>query len=70
MDRRHGSALAEEAQMKYQIKLVPDNAPNDDGEWVDVPVRPPNGMKFAEYANLYAAQIPAGFHMVAIQKVD
>jgi hypothetical protein len=56
--------------MKYQIKLVPDAQPNADGEWVDVPAGPPHGTKFREYETLYAAQIPAGFHMVAIQKVD
>ena len=56
--------------MKYQIKIVPDNRPNADGEWVDVPEGPPPGMKFAGYEGLYRAQIPEGFHMVAIQKVS
>ena len=56
--------------MKFQIKLVPDNEPNADGKWVDVPAGPPHGMKFAEYENLYRAHIPAGFHIVAIQKID
>jgi hypothetical protein len=56
--------------MKYQIKLVPGNQPNADGKWVDVPVAPPVGMKFAEYENLYRAQILEGFHIVAFQKID
>jgi uncharacterized protein YeaO (DUF488 family) len=56
--------------MRYQIKLVPDNRPNADGRWVDVPVVPPHGMKFAMYSDLYRKQIPEGFHMVAIQKID
>jgi hypothetical protein len=56
--------------MKYQIKLVPDDQPNADGKWVDVPASPPHGMKFAAYSGLYREQIPAGFHMVAIQKID
>ena len=56
--------------MKYQIKIVPDNQPNADGVWVDVPEAPPHGMKFAAYSDRYRAQIPEGSHMVAIQKVD
>jgi hypothetical protein len=56
--------------MRYQIKIVPDNRPNADGRWVDVPEGPPHGMKFAECENLYRAQIPEGSHMVAIQKID
>jgi len=56
--------------MRYQIKLIPDARPNADGKWVDVPEAPPVGMKFAEYDNLYRAQIPEGFHMVAIQRID
>jgi hypothetical protein len=56
--------------MKYQIKIVPNNQPNADGKWVDVPESPPRGMKFAEYENLYAAQIPEGFHMVATQTIS
>lgn len=55
--------------MKYQIKLVPDDQSNADGEWVDVPGSPPVGMRFHEYETLYAAQIPEGFHMVAIHKI-
>ena len=56
--------------MRYQIKLVPNHWPCDDGKWVDVPEAPPVGMKFAEYENLYHAQIPEGFHMVAFQRID
>jgi uncharacterized protein YeaO (DUF488 family) len=56
--------------MKYQIKLVPDNQPNADGKWVDVPECPPRGMKFGEYETFYAAHIPEGLHLVAIQTIS
>jgi hypothetical protein len=55
--------------MKYQIKIVPDDRPNADGKWVDVPTGPPHGMKFIEYEAFYAPQIPKGSHIVAIQKI-
>lgn len=56
--------------MRYQIKIVPDNQPNAEGEWIEVPVAPPHGTRFRDYEDLYRAQIPVGFHIVAIQKVD
>lgn len=51
--------------IRYQIKIVPDAQPNDDGVWIDVPTKAEG--KWRDYERQYAAHIPAEHHMVAVQ---
>ncbi len=52
-----------------QIKIVPDSAPDAEGEWITtIPVEFPHSMKWLETEQLVRSHIPAGFHLVAVAR--
>ena len=58
--------------IRYQIKIVPDSAPNADGEWIDVKDPPPGvagSTRWLVTAEFYRPLVPPGYHMIAIQTV-
>lgn len=49
-----------------QIKIVPDEQPNDTGKWVPVPDDVSFNGRWDVVANQLARYIPTGWHLVAI----
>lgn len=62
-------AKTKTAPVRYQIKIVPDPSPNDDGKWIDVPRAPPRTRSWTATAEAYAEFVPQGHHIVAVQTV-
>ena len=51
-----------------RIKIVPLKEMNADGDWIDIPVDFPRGMKWREMERLLTPHIPAGFFVVAAER--
>lgn len=51
-----------------RIKIVPDTAPNDDGEWIEVPVDLPERTRWRFMEAIVQPHIPAGYHAVAVER--
>lgn len=56
--------------MSTSIKIVPDSAPNADGEWitvpVDIPANRPRPWLWRDEAAIVEPFVPEGFHVVSI----
>lgn len=50
-----------------RLKIVPDNEPNADGEWIECPVEVPPHTRWRHMEMLVRQAIPAGHHVVAIE---
>jgi len=55
--------------VRYQIKIVPNERPNDDGRWIDIPIVPPRTTRWTDLEEHMKAYVPAGHHVVAVQSV-
>lgn len=51
-----------------QIKIVPDNDMNAEGEWIEVPVSLAPRTKWLAMEAQFKTHVPAGFHIVAVQR--
>ena len=54
---------------KIYLKVVPDDAPNDDGEWIsaELPLDVDVNCRVSEWPTTFAAFIPEGKHVVAVR---
>lgn len=50
-----------------QIKIVPNDKPNDDGKWITVATRPVGTDSFARLVAFYKSSIPAGWEAVSFR---
>lgn len=52
------------------IKIVPDSAPNADGEWIEIAAEIPRvkGINWLGIVAVLKPHVPEGFHIVAISK--
>lgn len=50
-----------------RIKIVPDTAPNADGEWIECPVELPRSSRWRHMEAVVAQCTPKGFHVVAVE---
>lgn len=51
-----------------RIKLVPNETPNADGEWLDIPIDLPARTRWRFYEEAVKAFVPEGFHVVAVER--
>jgi hypothetical protein len=51
-----------------RIKVVPNSHPNADGEWIELPIDLPNRMRWAFMEPLVRPHIPAGHHVVSLER--
>lgn len=49
-----------------RIKVVKNDSPNDEGEWIEVHGNPPQVRGWCEMAELLDRFVPAGHHIVAV----
>lgn len=59
--------------MPCRIKIVPDNAPNAEGEWrkiEEIDVHEPIGANWADEVARLSSFVPSGFHIVSINRTN
>jgi hypothetical protein len=54
--------------MTTRIKVVPNETPNADGEWLDIDLDLPERMRWRDYGAKVAAFVPAGHQVVAVER--
>lgn len=52
--------------MRYRIKIVPDETPNADGEWITVDAEAPRTTSWVETVTAMEPRVPKGYHIVAL----
>lgn len=52
--------------MGCAIKIVPDAAPNADGEWINIDAEPPQTTSWIKTAEALASFVPEGYHLVSL----
>lgn len=56
--------------MSLRVKIVPDDQPNSDGCWIVVEVDLPRQWAWSFAERLVTPSVPAGYHVVAMEKAD
>ena len=52
----------------YEIKVVPDDAPNSDGVWLSGGWHKPRRMRWSDLEKRHASNCPEGHHIVAVRR--